>query len=457
MRFRRADLRQRVNGNLALRFSRSGLTSYAGLELVRRYFREIALTEKLRRHLGDTTPNSDYGVAAMVKLLLCLLIVGGRRVQHVLYLRDDPLVERLSGLKRLPTARSISRWLGEFRIRHLRGLIALNAEMVEATFSRLGLGRLTIDVDGSVVSTGMKVGWAKRGYNPHRRKVPSYYPITAYEAQSGQIVRVQNRPGNVSDGKASLGFLRAVFAQLNAQSPLRRGLEFRMDAAFFRRDVLELLDRRGAEYAIKVPFCSWTGLREMVRNNRKWQRVDATVSCFERKLWLKPWQRELRVVIYRKRVHHKTRKNFQLDLFDPADGHYEYSAVATTKSIQGPALWSFMNGRSGHEQAYGELKHGFAFGSVPSLQYAANSAWQMINVLAFNLMRDFQIATGLDRRSTLVRRRTVFAFQSIQTLRYEFLHRAGVLLRPAGRATLEVGSNPAVRTRLLALADRFAA
>lgn len=213
----------------------------------------------------------------------------------------------------------------------------------------------------------------------------------------------------------------------------------------------------GAEYAIKVPFCSWTGLREIVRTNRKWQRVDAAVSCFERKLWLKPRQRELRVVIYRKRVHHETRKNFQLDLFDPADGHYEYSAVATTKPLHGPALWSFMNGRSGHEQAYGELKRGFAFGSVPSLQYAANSAWQMISVLAFNLMRGFQIATGLDRRSTLVRRRCLFAFQSIQTLRYEFLHRAGVLVRPDGRATLDVGSNPAVRSRFLALADRFAA
>ena len=457
MRLRRADLKRRVNGNLALRFNRSGLTSYAGLELIRRYFREIGLTEKLRRHLAGTMPGSDYGVAAMVKLLLCLLVVGGRRVRHVLYLRDDPVVERLCGLKRLPTARSIGRWLGAFRVRHLEGLIALNAELVEATFARLGLGRLTIDVDGSVVSTGMKVAWAKRGYNPHRRKVPSYYPITAYEAQSGQIVRVKNRPGNVNDGKASLGFLRELFAQLGAQSRRRRRLEFRMDAAFFRRDVLDLLGRRGAEYAIKVPFHAWTGLREMVRRNRTWRRVDATVSCFERTLWLEPWQRELRVVIYRKRVQHETRKNFQLDLFDPADGHYEYSAVATNKSIQGPALWDFMCGRGGHEQAYRELKHGFAFGSVPSLQYAANSAWQMLSVLAFNLMRGFQIATGLDRRRPLMRRRSVFAFQSIQTLRYEFLHRAGVLLRPDGRATLEIGNNPAVRARFLALSDRLAA
>ena len=119
-------------------------------------------------------------------------------------------------------------------------------------------------------------------------------------------------------------------------------------------------------------------------------------QLLERALWLKPWQRTLRVVIYRTRVQHETRKNFQLDLFDPADGHYEYSAVVTNKTLSGRYLWSFMCGRGGHEKAYGELKSGFAFASVPSFQYAANSAWQLISVLAFNLMRSFQVAHRAD-------------------------------------------------------------
>lgn len=86
--------------------------------------------------------------------------------------------------------------------------------------------------------------WTVRWYNPHRRKVPSYYPITAYEAQSGQILRVKNRPGNVHDGNASLEFLRGLLEQLK---PGGQRLEFRMDGAFFRRDVLGFLDDAGAE------------------------------------------------------------------------------------------------------------------------------------------------------------------------------------------------------------------
>ena len=76
---------------------------------------------------------------------------------------------------------------------HVARLVRLNSEVVGEALQKARLARLTIDVDGSVVSTGQTVEGAKRGFNPHHRKVPSYYPITAYEAQSGQILRVENR------------------------------------------------------------------------------------------------------------------------------------------------------------------------------------------------------------------------------------------------------------------------
>ena len=62
MRLRSADLRGCVKANLALRFTRAGLTSYAGLELVRRYFRQLGLAEQLRRHLTGRVPATDYGI-----------------------------------------------------------------------------------------------------------------------------------------------------------------------------------------------------------------------------------------------------------------------------------------------------------------------------------------------------------------------------------------------------------
>jgi hypothetical protein len=53
VRQRKASLRARVNGNLSLRFTASGLSSYSGLELFQRFLRGIDFSARLRRYLGE--------------------------------------------------------------------------------------------------------------------------------------------------------------------------------------------------------------------------------------------------------------------------------------------------------------------------------------------------------------------------------------------------------------------
>src|SRR6202030_1959159 len=52
----------------------------------------------------------------------------------------------------------------------------LNSELLYEQIAKLGLRRLTIDLDGTVIRAGRKVAWAARGFNPHHPKDPSYYP-----------------------------------------------------------------------------------------------------------------------------------------------------------------------------------------------------------------------------------------------------------------------------------------
>ena len=286
--------------------------------------------------------------------------------------------------------------------------------------------------------------------------MPSYYPITAYEAQSGRIVRVQNRPGNSHDGKAGVGFVEALIGQMRRVVGRRCKLEFRMDGAFFRRDVLELLDREGAEYAIKAPFFPWLHLKQ-VAARAHWRRIDDVTGFYETRLLIGPWNQVRRIVLYRRKVAHRTRKNFQLDLFDPACGHYEYSAIVTNKRVGGRTLWHFYNGRGCHEKAYAELRGGFAFNCVPSLKQHANAAWQVLSVLAFNLSRGFQADALAPARNTSRKRRTLHRFESIHTLRFKLLGRAAVLLRPAGKTTLHLGRSNAVASHFLAVAQAIRA
>jgi Transposase DDE domain group 1 len=123
---------------------------------------------------------------------------------------------------------------------------------------------LTIDVDGTVVRTGNTVAWAFRGYNPHFKKDPSYYPLLAHLAQTGHILRLKNRPGNVHDSRGAARFLRELIHELRARFGRSLPLEFRMDAAFFQEEILALLAREGCEYAIKVGFWKWVGLKSLV-------------------------------------------------------------------------------------------------------------------------------------------------------------------------------------------------
>lgn len=456
MRRRRRDLGRRVNGDLRVEFTAAGLTSFAGLELLIRYFRGIQLNALIREQFDGARSRGDFGIAAMLGLLLGLVIVGGRRLRHVGYLAGDPMIHRLCGLAHVPAARTVSRWLKGFTEASVERLRSLNAEVVARVLRQLPLRTLTIDVDGTVLSTGLTVERAFRGYNPHHRKVPSYYPITAYAAESGHVLRVKNRSGNIHDGKASVPFLRDLFAQLERTLGHGYRLQFRMDGAFFKQDVLRVLAAHGAGFAIKVPFWTWLDLQSRIRERQRWRRIARDVEGFELVLALTPWNTFQHVVIYRKKVHHPAPKNYQLDLFDPADGHWEYSAVATNLALSPERLWHFMCGRGMHEKVIGELKSSLAFATIPTHHYGANSAWQQIVVLAHNLLANFQIETGASRHGRTRKYTALHPLQSAQTLRFELFHRAGELVRPNGTTILRLANNDQVRRRFESIAARLA-
>jgi hypothetical protein len=128
-----------------------------------------------------------------------------------------------------------------------------------------------------------------------------------------------------------------------------------------------------------VGYWSWLPLKAIAAACRRWQPVAPGVTGHETELVIPQWHDlRLRVVLYRKHVNHETRRNFQLDLFTPDDGHYEYSAVATNLPLGLAALWAFACGRGAQEKTFAELKGEFALDVVPTKHYAANSALYLL-------------------------------------------------------------------------------
>jgi hypothetical protein len=448
VRMSRSRIRARVKSDLPITFSDEAISAHGGLELLRRYLAVIDFSGRLRALFRGTALDGDFGAVRMTRLLIGLLLIGGLRVTHLAFVGTDPILLRFAGLHLVPADRTVVRWLKAFTPPLLERLGVLIRDLVYEQIERCGLARLTIDLDGTVLRTGAKVDGAERGFNPHHPKDPSYYPLTAHLAQLGQILRVWNRPGNVHDSHNAAGFLRGLFADLRARFGHRLPIELRMDGAFFHPEIFEFLDEERVEYALKVPMWKWLGLLPLIASRRRWTRVDAYIEGFETRLEIERWGRCERVVVYRKRVSHESRKNFQLNLFSPDDGHFEYSAVATNKTLGVGALWHFMAGRGAHEKTLAELKSQAAFEAIPTNDRMANAAWQLLSALTLNLVRSFQIETGAPRRVRTLKRTFAYVFQSLATVRFELIHQPVRLARPAGRPELRFSTSPRARERI---------
>jgi hypothetical protein len=205
-------------------------------------------------------------------------------VTHLAFVGTDPILRRFAGLHRVPSDRTVADWLKRFTSQTLERLLDLIRDLVYEQIERSRLARLTIDLDGTVLRTGAKVEGAERGFNPHHPKDPSYYPLTAHLAQTGQILRLWNRPGNVHDSHNAAGFLRVVFRDLRARFGHRLPVELRMDAAFFHPDIFAFLDGEQVEYSLKVPLWRSLGLLPRIAARKRWVRVDRYIDGFELRL-----------------------------------------------------------------------------------------------------------------------------------------------------------------------------
>jgi hypothetical protein len=120
-------LRRVVKADLPIEFGPQQLTSYGGLELLRRYFRLLGLHRRIRQAFSGYGLGGDYGAGRLVLLVIALFVVGARRLAHLRYLAHNPLVARLAGLARIPTDRTVVNWLKQFTQEALQALITLNS------------------------------------------------------------------------------------------------------------------------------------------------------------------------------------------------------------------------------------------------------------------------------------------------------------------------------------------
>ena len=66
--------------------------------------RRIGFYQLVRHALAGTPAWGDFGVVAMVRVVIGLIVVGGRRLRHLTCVADDPVFQRFGGVRLVPTA-----------------------------------------------------------------------------------------------------------------------------------------------------------------------------------------------------------------------------------------------------------------------------------------------------------------------------------------------------------------
>ena len=67
-----------------------------------------------------------------------------------------------------------------------------------------------MDFDGSVLSTGRVAEGTAVGFNKKKKGQRSYYPLFSTIAQTGQVLDLYHRPGNVHDSNGAEQFIPKI-------------------------------------------------------------------------------------------------------------------------------------------------------------------------------------------------------------------------------------------------------
>jgi len=385
-------------------------------------------------------------------LLVVHVILGFRRLRGLDYYRNDPLVARVCGVRKLPDVATVSRTMASFDDESVENLSTFTENIVIERLKKMALQKLTVDFDGSVQSTSGHVEGTAVGFNKKKKGARSYYPLFATIAQTSQFFGMHHRPGNVHDSNGAIDFIAQTLYRLANELPGVQ-LESRIDSAFYDQRIFYVLDGLDSKFTCSLPFERFPKLKTIIDARRRWRRIDADLSYFESNWKPDKWNRQHRVLIVRKRSKKQVKGSLQLDLFTPIEHGFEYKAIATNMDDTAAAVLLFHNGRGSQEKLFGEAKQHVALDLIPTRRKIGNQIFILAGMLAHNLGRELQMVTRPTDRGDLAKRPAKWKFESLGTIRQHLLHNAGTLARPQGELTLTMNANDAVRDELTRYLD----
>jgi hypothetical protein len=383
-------------------FDDPNLVSAAGLVPLVRLAHRAGLSALAKTHLSVPT-DKGANAGAKVMSLVAGMAAGADSIDDMALLRHGAMGKLFD---RLYAPSTLGSFLRAFRFGHVRQLDAVQARFlaglaVQAPVLPHNQGRVLVDVDDTIIEVH---GYAKQGAGFGYTRVRGLNALLATAtAGDGAAVIVASRLRKGSTGSPrgaarlvadALAFLRRL---PGPEAPPK--VLLRADSAFFGSPTLTAAVRGGAEVSVTARLDRRVKAAIATVDDDAWTPIAYQEAVFDDDTgrWVsraevaevpftafasRPAAQQVPGRLVVRRIPDLNPRAEQDTLFDS----WRFHAFFTTSDLDTVTADRTHRGHAIIEQVHADLKHS-ALAHLPSGSFAANSAWLVLAVMAFNLTR----------------------------------------------------------------------
>jgi hypothetical protein len=321
-----------------------------GIGAIHQLARECGLVEAIDRRVQVLKIHLPYHESDHVLNLAYNAMCDGVRLEDIELRRNDEVFLDALGAARIPDPTTAGDFCRRFRPCHLD---ALQDAIDDARLNvwkrqpKKFFERATIDFDGTLVVT---LGECKEGMDISYKGTWGYHPLLVSLAETGEVLRLVNRPGNRPSHEGA-----DVEADRAAALCRRAGFKkivFRGDTAFSQSERLDGWDREGVTFYFG--FKAMPNLKEIADNlpQKAWNMLERPAKYeVKTKTRRKPENVKQRVV--------REREFENLRLQDEAVAEFDYRPTECKKSFRMVVIRKNISHEKGERRLFDEILYFF--------------------------------------------------------------------------------------------------
>ena len=338
--------------------------------------RSMRLKARLRRCFAHVQQQAAFDFGSLSLLLVTHILIGYRSLRGIDYYRDDPMVLRLLGLRKMPDVSTVTRALRRVDPRSVDTLRGTMRSMVLERLKESGINRVTLDFDGSVQSTSEHVEGTAIGFNKAKKGARSYYPLFCTVAQTGQFFDMHHRPGNVHDSNGAPAFMGRYFqSAIEALQSVR--LETRMDSAFCNETTFGVMEAANVEFSCSVAFQRLSEAKQLIEDRGRWLGIDKDLSFFECRMKAKSWEKHIASYLFEPGALPASKGPYSLTYSCPAAMSTNTVCWSPTNRKR-PLKQSRSTTDAATERMFGEAKQDASLGLIPTRGRTGNQVFTIL-------------------------------------------------------------------------------